>query len=190
MQVVSSARPGLSRQPAPAARHLLSLYQECPDAEISLDEFERLAGDRLTVLRLIEQLRAKGLNEGDQEYMSRLKEAEKKHLPLRSAAEARADREGHFILRLAYCRTEDLRHWFLQQECHLLRFRLESMSSADRSEFMAANGIVFRQLEAAEMAEMRDKLVGLARVTDANFSASKFYMCVAASLPALADHPP
>lgn len=40
------------------------------------------------------------------------------------------DNISHFVLRLAYCRTEDLRRWFLMQEVELLKYRLNNNRSA------------------------------------------------------------
>jgi DNA primase large subunit len=37
------------------------------------------------------------------------------------------DEASHYILRISYCQTEELRKWFLQQECELLRHRLISL---------------------------------------------------------------
>ena len=39
------------------------------------------------------------------------------------------DHWSHFILRLAYCRSEELRNWFLTHECDLLRFRLTKQTT-------------------------------------------------------------
>lgn len=89
----------------------------------------------------------------------------------------RKDLISHFILRIAYCRTEDLRRWFLEKECQLIRFRLEKLTDLERSQVMAANGLEYEMVsEEAKMAR-KDKLVGVSGVTEATFygSASTFY---------------
>ena len=40
------------------------------------------------------------------------------------------DEVSHFVLRLAYCRTEDLRRWLLAQETALMKFRLNFGTSS------------------------------------------------------------
>eukprot|EP00980_Cylindrotheca_fusiformis_P026623 scaffold16662_cov112-Cylindrotheca_fusiformis.AAC.1 len=53
-------------------------------------------------------------------------EQHKKHLDplLAKLNDPMKDSISHFVLRLAYCRSEDLRRWFLAQEVALLKWRL------------------------------------------------------------------
>lgn len=184
MQVIATrSAASLARGKGGDAWSRLSLYQDCPPTEVSLDDFElwaaaRLGYPRLTLssslpltvtrlLRTIEQLRARGLNDGDADYTHRLREAERRAgLSLVSEEAAEKDRVSHFILRLAYCRSEDLRVWFLAQETHLLRHRLEALSDAARLEFMRTSGVEYEQLTSSESAALGDRLQGLGRAAD------------------------
>jgi DNA primase large subunit len=80
----------------------------------------------------------------------------RKEFDLESAS--RKDNLSHFVLRLAYCRTEDLRRWFVNQECALLRLRLEKLSSEERKHFMQDNNLEYHLLSAAEKDELLDEL--------------------------------
>jgi DNA primase large subunit len=87
----------------------------------------------------------------------------------------RKDQVSHFILRLAYCKTEDLRRKFLQFECTLFKFRLEKLSDAQRREFMAQNGLSYEQVSDKERTERQEKLAGLAGVAELKIFSTTFY---------------
>ncbi|KAJ1752015.1 DNA primase subunit pri2, partial [Coemansia sp. RSA 1821] len=122
----------------------LTMYDTAPALEVSIEEFETFALDRLQVLRAIEdaQLRAKG----EDDMRKRISEALEKYLPLHTnrsrlpsrqlMAERRKDHVSHFILRLAFSRTEELRSWFLRYECALLKHRFREADAAERQELL------------------------------------------------------
>jgi len=117
--------------------HFVNLYKERPQGEISLEQFERCANDRKRVLQGIDEAQAKGVRFKDMpEYIQKLL---RQHMPEpRSAAEveeARAtDHVSHFILRMAYSRTAELRKWFVRQEEVLLRYRFNRADETARRE--------------------------------------------------------
>ena len=44
----------------------------------------------------------------------------------------RKDSVSHYVLRLAYCRTDELRRWFLAQECDLFKARFNTLPGRDQ----------------------------------------------------------
>lgn len=65
---------------------------------------------------------------------------------------------SHYVLRLAYCRTEELRRWFLAQECDLFRARFRALLPGEQRAFIEGNRLPFRPLTPAEFREVEDDL--------------------------------
>ena len=134
----------------------LSMYAEPPNDELSLDEFEMFALDRLAVLRGIDDMRACGL--GQDQLDEQLWALVESKIPMRSRRtpgwkdDLRKDTASHFILRLAHCRTEELRLWFLEQEAYLLRARLERLNEDGLAAFIRREQLVFDMVSEEEKA--------------------------------------
>eukprot|EP00956_Cyclotella_meneghiniana_P044513 scaffold321193_cov79-Cyclotella_meneghiniana.AAC.2 len=128
------------------------MYTEIPSFELSLDEFEEYALARLKVLRKIEELKTR--NTPPEAFRTALTTALKTHL-----SNPKIDTASHYILRAAYCRSEDLRRWFLAQECKLFSFRLESCKNI--REFMNKNDIELERVDKAEKERLRPQLLSV-----------------------------
>lgn len=103
--------------------HNVLLYRLPPTQDITLEEFEDLALNRLKVLRIIEQENSKGNRMYSEEWKLAIKEelnreglknydrllksgtSGKKELDVQAR---RADYISHFILRFSYCRSTDM----------------------------------------------------------------------------------
>ncbi|KAH8093542.1 DNA primase [Aureococcus anophagefferens] len=154
--IVSNRRQQATpRTPAVVSRHVLvSLYERPPQTELTLDEFEIYAVDRLKILRTIDALKQKGFK--PRELEAELAPVLAQALPLRGSAEhvkadERKDQVSHFILRLGYSRTEEMRRWFLTQECALFKHRLGTLSGPQLGLFLAANGLKFEEVSDADV---------------------------------------
>jgi DNA primase large subunit len=128
----------------------LNWYSVPPPYDLSLGEFESLALERLRILRAIEGAHVR--NEKD--LGSILRPILKKHMPMGSNAhsaaaaetlfeERRNDHVSHFILRLAFCRTADLRHWLVRMETDLFRFRFQEETMEEKEKFIRSAGLSF-----------------------------------------------
>lgn len=119
------------------------MYAQPPTGEVILEDFERFAVARLRVLKGIEDAKSRGKK--PDELHAIILELVKKHLKAASTVEERwLDQVSHFVLRLAHCRNEDLRRWFLTHEADLFvaRFREEP----GKAEFLRRAGLPYEPL--------------------------------------------
>ncbi|NWR14268.1 PRI2 primase, partial [Emberiza fucata] len=131
--------------------HSLQFYLEPPTESISLVEFESFAIDRLRLLKVVENLGVSYVRSSDT-YKTKLEaELRKLKFPYRALAEddyeaRRKDHISHFILRLAYCQSEDLRRWFLQQEMDLFRYRFNELTESLMQKFLEHANLSFEAI--------------------------------------------
>ena len=160
MQVVKRQIAREEEEGGRARISALSMYSTPPTEQISLTEFEEYAGDRLRLLTKIDMARAKGLKgEG---LTKTIRMAVQQHMPITQAG-LRKDYYSHFILRLAYCRSEDLRRWFLQNETELFKWRFLNNAPEDMNRWLAANGLKYEAISRDESASLQMKLQEMAK---------------------------
>jgi len=163
--------------------HRLNFYILPPTAEISLEEFEEYAINRLKselyrpyllvvhhtnlpmqVLSELETCTFRNRTpEETQTYMTPLLQ---KYLPLQSNSsrsttlqeERRRDHYSHFILRLAFSATEDLRRRFSRLETMLFRLRYKLDDARERNDFVKSLDFVWETVSAEEKEKLGDAL--------------------------------
>lgn len=139
---------------------ILSMYMEPPGADLTIEDFERFAIDRLRVLKGIETDKARGFSV--QQVAD--KACEQARVCLQSGKmvmEASAqfkDECSHFVLRLAYCRTEELRRWFLGQESDLFRARFLQLTPKQQASFVQEQRLDYEIVDRAELDSLRSLL--------------------------------
>jgi len=153
MLVGGARRSTAPREATSAGRVTVSLYERPPREEMTLEEFEVFAVDRLKVLRTIDALKQKGFK--PKELEAELAPVVRELLPLASVGpqalpDCRKDSASHFILRLAYSRSEELRRWFLTQECALFRHRLSRLRGDSFARFLREHGLKFEEVPDAD----------------------------------------
>lgn len=154
----------------------LQMYSTAPDSKLTLREFEEQALERVRVLRIIEQTSAKGITKYSEEWRKAILEEMKtqglKVLhkvftgsglgKLEQDYEARRrDHITHFICRLTYSRTEELRRWFITQELDLFRLRWTYLSSEGRQAFLKSNEFCYSSIGEEELSALLQLSNGL-----------------------------
>ena len=176
----------------PSNHPKLSMYTETPSADISLETFEAFALDRMRVLKAIDDGLSRGKKPAEMEAL--MNEETGKHLraadvavpgdfsPVGGAVLSK-DEVSHFALRLAYCRTEELRRWFLLNECQLFKHRFNKLDAFAKAAFLEEHDMEYKPLAPEVFAERRkgisEVLHGMMKRDDAekilSAGASGFY---------------
>lgn len=153
--------------------HDLQLYLVPPANEITLSEFEDLALERLQVLRILEQATQKGHKTYSDDWKNCVK-ADLRKENLKSYSKLlgfsgiadepdyqarRADHLSHFILRLAFCRSEDLRRWFLSRELELFKLRFSNLNQQNITRFLQINKLDYYPITEEEKESIKNELV-------------------------------
>ncbi|XP_016970033.1 DNA primase large subunit [Drosophila rhopaloa] len=153
--------------------HNVMMYHYPPTDDIHIEEFEELALERLRLLRVLDRASTRNLrllSDEWKEYVNAelTREGLRSYLRLCSAGggtkqEAdmqtrRRDYISHFILRLAYSRSEDLIRWFVAREMELFRYKFAALSSAEVKQFLEANNFDVHPLTEAQKDEVKDGL--------------------------------
>lgn len=128
----------------------LSMYQDPPLNEISLEQFETWAIDRAKILIEIESYLARSRT--IKEISADIKPLLTKYLPLNSFNgkntqqiydERTKDHYSHFILRLAFSKSPELRDRFVKSETLLFKIRFQQLSRQEQGEFLNQSGLDF-----------------------------------------------
>ncbi|XP_068423966.1 DNA primase large subunit [Clinocottus analis] len=166
MQFPSRKKKYISNSQAELYGHPLQFYGQPPLENMSLTEFEAFAVDRLKLLKTVENLGVSCVKLSDQYTRKLDSESKALHFVYRpdtddkkSQTGQRKDYISHFILRLAYCQTEDLRRWFIQQEVDLFRYRFNNLDSKQKLEFLHKNNLQYDTISVEDKKILQDKLV-------------------------------
>ncbi|KAL2175148.1 eukaryotic and archaeal DNA primase, large subunit-domain-containing protein [Thermothelomyces heterothallicus CBS 202.75] len=144
--------------------HRLNFYTTPPTADITLEQFEQWAIDRLRVLAELEACSFRNKTPAETEL--HMKPLLDKYLRLDANsstasplhAQRQKDHYSHFILRLAFASTEDLRRRFARAETMLFRLRFQTDDSRERAAFIRTLNLDWEPVSDEEKRELAPQL--------------------------------
>ncbi|XP_014282158.1 DNA primase large subunit [Halyomorpha halys] len=154
--------------------HNLQLYTTPPNFEISLKELEECTSQRLAILQTMDEVLNRGLK-GDEWRQTVFSELRKQDLrnfrklitntsfsnDEELYATRKQDHISHFMLRLAYCDTEDKRRWFIAREMDLFKFKWSYLNQYEKQQFLKINNFNYEVLEETEKLELSKNSYGM-----------------------------
>lgn len=140
----------------------LTFYTLPPAGEITLDEFETWAIDRIKILNEIESCSVR--NKGYKEIESIVQPMIQSTLPLNATNPEKLNKErqkdyySHFILRLCFSRSKELREKFLKNETILFKIRYNALTSSEQQQFVKSLDMPWEFTTEEEKSALSQKL--------------------------------
>lgn len=140
----------------------LTFYKLPPVGEITLDEFETWAIDRIKILNEIESCVAR--NKSYKEIESIVGPLLGTLLPLNTTNSEKLlkhrqkDYYSHFILRLCFSRSKELRDRFLKNELLLFKIRFNQLTSTEQQHFVKSLNLPWEFISSEEKETMSTQL--------------------------------
>ncbi|CAG2101601.1 unnamed protein product [Medioppia subpectinata] len=157
----------------------INFYTIPPFGKISLEESEDLVAERLNLLMVCDEM-LKGLEKtanrkrskpyfeslenrlisAESKYEKNLYLGSKTHSKSTDLENARRrDQISHFLLRMYYCRSDELKRWFISRECEILRVRLmDPKIIPELPSILSKNGFNFEPISGEERNSMNQKI--------------------------------
>ncbi|KAF7301856.1 Rsec15 protein [Mycena indigotica] len=177
----------------PRYPYRLNFYDTPPLYDVTIEAFESAALNRLRVLAEIESSAARD-RKWDETKTVIIAQCEK-YLPLKSAGalnvdldeQRRTDQLGHFVLRLAFCRSEELRRRFVKAETTLFKIRYETDDSVERQKFLGSRNFNWVAVGDQEKAEHQQSLLTYYNTKNDDFAREKYFKVRWTRVPDLVD---
>ncbi|KAK6160422.1 hypothetical protein DH2020_003803 [Rehmannia glutinosa] len=156
MEIVGSRRKS-SKSSAGDTVSTVRLYRSAPELEVRLEDFELYAVHRLRVLKGISDGLSRGKKPNEMvDLVDKLWKVNMMHSEAHEVTNK--DIISHFVLRLVYCREEELRRWFLSMETTLFRYRFQLEGSEAQRALLAEFDLPYKAVSNAEYESVKDKL--------------------------------
>ncbi|EIW85012.1 DNA primase, large subunit [Coniophora puteana RWD-64-598 SS2] len=161
----------------------LSFYDRPPLYDVTIEDFETFALDRLRILAEIEASYARNRSWDELRTVTEA-QCKKYDLWLSSNTarsqfidlERKKDHLSHFVLRLAFCRSEELRRRFVKAETTLFRVRYEKDDTKELTQFLSSQDFGWEKVDPPEKATYESELRALLpNVGDKEFKDIVFY---------------
>ena len=173
---------------------VISMYDAVENFQkMSLDQFAKLGWDRVRVLQKFDEISSKS-EMSEVEKNSELSNAIKKHLKAEKPRLIKSrdfdetqlvldakmkDCLSHFVVRLAYCRSAELRNWLLSQEMALFKWRFQNtLLSSEQATFVRTCGDLGQDCQVVtrdEFQKYRDDLFTATRTTEETASNADYF---------------
>ncbi|KAJ0256166.1 DNA primase large subunit [Hirschfeldia incana] len=155
MEVIRSQKRTASNDAS--SNHKIPLYLTAPQMEVRLEEFELFAIDRLRVLKRVSDGLARGKNPKEMDDV--VDALWKEHMRHSDASEMyNKDIISHFVLRLVYCRSDELKKWFLSMETALFRHRFRLQNFEAQRATVGEFGLPYKAVTGAELESLKERL--------------------------------